>query len=202
MGVDRRPEIDTIISDIGDVVIMFDQGRSADIERRYGVAEGCLLDAVLKSPAARMAAVGQLDHAEWLRRVTENVPRIAVQEWLAYHGELNLPVVEMLVTARRNGLRVLLLSNATVRLWDDLDYHGIRDLADRVFCSADIGFAKPDPRVYGFVADATSLAMGRTFYVDDTSSWVEVGRKLGMRGYVYGTPDELRRQLADLGVTV
>jgi len=82
----------------------------------------------------------------------------------------------------------------------DLTFHGIRDLADRVFCSADIGLAKPDPRVYEFVAESASLVPERTLYLDDTESWVEAGRRLGMRGHVYDTPAVLRRHLAELGV--
>lgn len=194
--------IDTIICDVGNVVILFSPDRSAEIERRYGIPAGALLHAVLKTPPARLAAVGQLDYDEWFRQVAALVGEAAVTDWLAYHGELNRPVVDILAAARSSGIRVLLLSNATVRLWDDLDHHRIRGLADEVFCSADIGVAKPDPGAYEFVVSAASVVAGRALYIDDTASWVEAGRGVGLRGYVYGTPDGLRRELAALGVSV
>jgi putative hydrolase of the HAD superfamily len=198
----RDAEIDTIICDVGGVVILFSPDRSAEIERRHGIPPGDLLNVVLKSPPSRLASVGRLDHDTWFRQVAATVGQPAVEDWLAYHGELNLPVVEILTTARGNGIRVLLLSNATTRLWDDLDHHGIRDLADQVFCSADIGFAKPDAGAYELVVKAASVVADRTLYVDDTASWVEAGQALGMQGYVYGTPDGLRRELVALGVSV
>lgn len=201
-GGEHDRKIDTIVCDVGDVVILFSPDRTAEIECRHGIPAGGLLRAALKSPPAKLASVGQLSHDQWLQDVGEIVGIPAVEEWLTYHGELNQPVVEILADAKRCGIRVLLLSNATTRLWDDLDHHGIRDLADQVFCSADIGLAKPDVRAYEFVAEAASLVLSRTLYVDDTPSWVEAGRALGLRGYVYGTPDGLRRELAALGVRV
>jgi putative hydrolase of the HAD superfamily len=128
------------------------------------------------------------------------MPRDAVDEWLGYHGDLNQAGVELLSSARQAGLRLFFLSNATSRLWDDLAHHHLLDFADRVFCSADIGLAKPDPRVYWFVADSAPLSLARTLYVDDTPSWVEAGSRLGMYGHVYTTADGLRRALAYAGV--
>ncbi|MGH3901293.1 MAG: HAD-IA family hydrolase [Pseudonocardiaceae bacterium] len=130
------------------------------------------------------------------------MPRQAVDAWLDYHGELNRGVVDLLAAVKEAGVRVIFLSNATARLWDDLAYHGMLSFADRVFCSADIACAKPDPRTYRFVVDTTSLVLARTLYVDDTPSWVEMGRSLGMHGHVYVTTGELSDELSRLGVAL
>ncbi|GAA1883748.1 HAD-IA family hydrolase [Asanoa iriomotensis] len=201
-GESSEAAIDTIVCDVGGVLITFAPDRCAEIESRYGVPDGVLLRTLLKTPSARSAAIGRIDQDEWFREAAAVVGAPAVEEWLAYRGELNEPVVEILTAARRAGVRVLLLSNATTRLWNDLDHHGIRDLAERVFCSADIGYAKPDPHAYQFVADAAATVSDRTLFIDDTASWVEAGRSIGWRGYVYGSPDGLRRELAALGVNV
>jgi putative hydrolase of the HAD superfamily len=199
-GASSHAAIDTIVCDVGGVLIRFALDRCAEIESRYGIPAGVLLHTMLKTPSARLAAIGRIDDDEWFRQAATIVGTSAVEEWLAYRGELNEPVAEILAAARRGGTRLLLLSNATTRLWSDLAHHGVRDLADQVFCSADIGYAKPDPRAYQFVADKAAIAADRTLYVDDTPSWVEAGRSIGWRGYVYGTPDGLRRELASLGV--
>jgi putative hydrolase of the HAD superfamily len=194
--------VDTIVCDVGGVLITFEPDRCTEIERRYDLAAGVLLHTVLKTPSSRAATIGLIGHDEWFEQAAAVVGGPAVQDWLAYRGELNQPVVEILTAARRGGTRVLLLSNATTRLWKDLDYHGVRDLAEEVFCSADIGYAKPDLSAYRFVADAAAIVPDRTIYIDDIQSWVEAGRSIGWRGYVYGSPDGLRRELAALGVHV
>jgi putative hydrolase of the HAD superfamily len=182
---------------------MFSERRSAEIERLHGLKDGELFTATLKTSAARLAMSGAISHDEWHRQTAAVIGDAAVADWLADHGELNRPVVQILEAARACGLRVLLLSNATTRLWADLDHHGIRNLADQVFCSAEIGYAKPDPRAYQFVVDTAAIEAGRALYIDDTASWVEAGRRAaGLHGYAYGTPDGLRRELASLGVSV
>ncbi|WP_204301600.1 HAD family hydrolase [Actinoplanes campanulatus] len=200
-GCDRL--VDAIICDVGNVLIEFSARRSAEIEQLHGLGDGELFTATLKTSAARLAMSGAISHDEWHRQTAAIIGDAAVADWLADHGELNRPVVEILETARAGGIRVLLLSNATTRLWADLDHHGIRNLADQVFCSAEIGYAKPDPRAYRFVLEAAAIDAGRALYVDDTASWVEAGRRAsGLHGYVYGTPSGLRHELAALGVTV
>lgn len=194
--------IEAILCDVGDVVILFDQAVSARIEGRHSLPAGSLLRTALKSLAAKLATIGTIDHVEWRRRICRTLPRQAVDEWLDYHGELNQGVVNLLVAAKEAGVRVIFLSNATARLWDDLAYHGMLGFADRVFCSADIAWAKPDPRAYRFVVDTASLVLARTLYVDDTPSWVEMGRSLGMHGHVYVTAGELSHELSRLGVAV
>lgn len=194
--------IEAILCDVGDVVILFDQAVSAGIEGRYSLPAGSLLQTALKSPAGKLATIGTIDHAEWRRRICRTLPRQAVDEWLDYHGELNQGVVDLLAAAKEAGVRVIFLSNATTRLWDDLAYHGMLGFADRVFCSADIAWAKPDLRAYRFVVDTASLVLARTLYVDDTPSWVEMGRSLGMHGHVYVTTGELSDELSRLGVAV
>jgi HAD superfamily hydrolase (TIGR01509 family) len=192
--------IDVIVCDVGDVLILFSPEQAAAIERRYGLRAGYLLKAALKAPAAKQASVGRLGLTEWFQETAAILGEAPVTDWLDYHGELNLPVAQILAGVRSRGVTVLLLSNATPRLWDDLAHHGIRDLADRVFCSADIGLAKPDPRAYKLVIDAALAPPERILYVDDTASWVEAGRRAGMRGHVYRTPRRLQRELAGLGV--
>ncbi|MFI5681938.1 HAD family hydrolase [Streptomyces cellulosae] len=56
----------------------------------------------------------------------------------------------------------MLLSNATARLHGDLAFHGLADLADladRVFCSAEMGLVKPDPRCFREAAQRAGFAL-------------------------------------------
>jgi putative hydrolase of the HAD superfamily len=197
---DLTVRVEALVCDVGDVVILFDPAVSAGIEETYGLAQGSLLATLLKSPAGRLASVGAISSAQWLRFARSELPPRAVDEWLRYHGELNAPVVKMLATVRAAGVRLVFLSNATGRLWDDLAFHGISDLAEKVFCSASIGVAKPDPAAYRYAIEAMSLPVARSLYVDDTPSWVEAGRAVGLRGHVYVSAERLREELVRAGV--
>ena len=200
MFSDGAHVIDAVICDVGGVVLLFEPQVSDDIESRFGLPEGQLMKTLLKSEATKLATVGQIDFPEWFQRVSSVIPAAAVREWLAYHGEKNIPLVETLASVRRSGVILLLLSNATGRLWADLAYHGLQEFADTVFCSADMGIAKPDSRAYTHVAGSAAIALNRALYIDDTPSWVEAGRELGMHGHIYCTPEDLTQTLITTGL--
>lgn len=190
--------VDTVLCDIGGVLIAFDPRVASGIEARHGLGAGTLLPVVLKSEPGRRAMVGELDDAQWRRAVSHVVGEDAVAEWLDYHGEADYEVVAHLKEAKDRGARVVLLSNATRRLWDDIAFHGLSGLADVVLCSADIGRAKPDPACYLLASHLAEFTPGRTLYVDDTPSWVAAGTALGMRGHVFTDAAALGRELVSL----
>lgn len=198
----RRFRLASIVCGIDQVVLMFDPRVARRIERRHNLPEGSLLDTLVDLPTAKLASVGAISHERWLRYARQSLPPPAVDEWLGYHGTLNQPVVDILTSAVLAGARLFFLANSTARLWADLAHHDLGDLAEETFSSADIGYAKPDPRVYEHVIDAAALNPRRTLYVDGNPSWVHVGRELGLRGHRYTGVAALREELLRAGVRV
>lgn len=196
-----RRQIDAIACDVGDVLICWDTGVPAAIERAYCLSEGSVLSQTLKSEAGRLATLGQIGFDEWFRRVSAVLPEDAIREWLSYHGELNRELADLLTAARsRYGICLYLLSNATSRLWQDLTYHGIQDIADYVFCSASIEMAKPDPRIYQHAARVTGSRPERTLYIEDTPGWAEAGSRAGLISHTFAGNGPVIRELGRLGV--
>ncbi len=59
---------------------------------------------------------------------------------------------------------------------------GIRDFFDVVVCSGEIGYAKPDPRIYETAAKWAGVALGECVYVGDNYSHdIEASRRAGMQ---------------------
>ncbi len=57
----------------------------------------------------------------------------------------------------------------------------IEDLVDTVIISAEVGLAKPDPRIYLLALDRLGLQPEETIFVDDLQVNVEAARQLGIR---------------------
>lgn len=193
-------DLDTVLCDVGGVILLFDSAVAADIETRHGLKRGTLLPTALKTPVARRAMVGAVSAQQWRRETAEVLGGAAVMEWLDYHGDLNHEVVECLRAVRSGGVRVVLLSNATDRLAVDLAFHRLGDLADAVFCSADIRLAKPSPAAYRYAARHGGFSLERALYVDDTPSWVAAGAGLGLQGHVFESPQILVKDLKARGL--
>lgn len=85
------------------------------------------------------------------------------------------PLVDAVVTARRNGLRTGLLSNA-----DSLEVPG--DLFDAVVLSGEVGVAKPDRRIFELAAERLGLQPGECVFVDDLAAYVRAAARTGMVG--------------------
>lgn len=68
---------------------------------------------------------------------------------------------------KENGDRIVIASNFDSRLNEIVAQHELLSLADAVYCSAEVGFRKPDPMFYKAVADS--------FGVSDSDEVIMVG---------------------------
>jgi len=57
-------------------------------------------------------------------------------------------------------------------------------------CTA--GASKPDPAIFRRAIEESCAAPGRILYVDDAEEYVAAGRRLGLRGYLFQSPEELQ----------
>ncbi len=198
----RRERVTTIISDIDDVLLTFDPQVFAGIEERHGLPVGRLRLVLHERPTAKAATIGMLDQQAFLSHARAQLPAEAIQEWLDYHGTPNQPVIDLLWRARHSGRRILLLANATSRRHDDLAHHGLTELVERVYLSAETRHAKPDPAAWLHALRHSRTEAARALTIDSHPAWAQAGRQLGMRGHHYVDAERLRRALsrASLGL--
>lgn len=146
-------------------------------EREHGLPDGAIFGAVFDGVLLAQATTGAVTDDEWraevVRRLADLYPDAdaagAVAAWSEPFGDLIPGSLEILERARSFG-KVCLLSNATSRLSRDLKALGIVDLFDYIFNSFDIGYAKPDHRVYEQVERELGLQGGQIVYVDDSAA--------------------------------
>jgi putative hydrolase of the HAD superfamily len=82
--------------------------------------------------------------------------------------------------ARKHGLRTALLSNADQLGTDERD--DIADAFDTVVLSGQVGFGKPDVRIYLLTAERLGLTPEECVFVDDMVSNVRGAVRAGMVG--------------------
>ena len=63
-----------------------------------------------------------------------------------------------------------------------------------------VGASKPDPLIFREALKACHVRAEEAIYIDDVAAYAEAARRLGMSGIQYQSPDQLRRELAALGV--
>ncbi|CAL9333811.1 HAD-IA family hydrolase [Streptomyces sp. enrichment culture] len=197
-----RP-FDAVLYDLDNVIRYYDMSRVAALEHAAGLAAGTTADVAYAPEVDLPLLLGRIGPAEWeaaiVRGLAGRVPRALARGLAAAFAHAPFradeEVVALLRRARRH-LPLVLVTNATLRLYDDLASLGLADLADHVVGSAHVGVAKPDPAIYALAAERAGVPAGRCLFVDDRWENVEAAAALGMTGAHFRGPADLRNALA------
>ena len=108
-----------------------------------------------------------------------------------------------LIRRLRPHYRVSVLSNADSTLPQRLRDVGISDLFEDVVCSAEVGVAKPEPRIYALAAKRLRLSPSECVFIDDSERNIDAARATGMHAVYFRVDrgDDLEAQLRELGVS-
>lgn len=191
---------DAILCDVDGVVRIWDPEIMPRIDREHGVPPGTLATAAFAPERLIPAITGGTTDPEWRAAVAADLGAVhgvdvglsMVEAWTAVGGRVDTEVLAML-TAARERVPVVLVSNATSRLEDDLADLGI--VVDAIVNTSRIGWAKPDPRVYAHAAAVAGVAPERCLFVDDTEKNAVAAREAGMTGLYYRSAADLREAL-------
>ncbi|ASU83965.1 HAD family hydrolase [Nocardiopsis gilva YIM 90087] len=197
---------DAVLCDIDGVLRLWDPDHMGALDRQHGLTEGTLAGAAFAPHRITPAITGQTTDAQWRTGVADDLAEACgsrsraeamVRQWAAVMPQVDPEVLRTLAAVRERA-RVVLVSNATTRLEEELDQLGLSDMADAVVNSSRLGVAKPDPAVYRAAADAAGASVQRCLFVDDAAANVAAARRLGMAGLHYTGFPGLRDVLAPL----
>lgn len=92
--------------------------------------------------------------------------------------------IETVQWLRESGCRLALITNGAGEAQRrKIDRFGLAPLFDLVLIEGEVGFGKPDPRVYSRALDGLGVAPNDTWMIGDNLDWdVEAPRRLGIYG--------------------
>jgi putative hydrolase of the HAD superfamily len=94
----------------------------------------------------------------------------------------------------RGRARTAVVSNAWPGLRDTMARAGMLDIAEEIVLSCEIGYAKPDRRIYTAALQRLAVRPGRALFIDDTPGHVTAAESLGITGHVHtSTPGTIAR---------
>ncbi len=185
--------IDTLLLDLGGVLIDVDYGRTADAFRSLGIAGfEEQFSKARQTPLFDRLEVGAISPAEFRDAVRAMLhPGLADgridQCWNAMLGSIPPARIDLLARLRRR-YRLLLLSNTNaihVPAFEGIiaRENGITDfkaLFDGAYYSSEIGLRKPDAQAFLHVLERHGAAPGRTLFIDDSIQHVHGARAAGL----------------------
>jgi putative hydrolase of the HAD superfamily len=86
------------------------------------------------------------------------------------------------------------ISNAWPHMRASLERAGLVGTLDAVVLSCEVGWAKPDARIYAAALQRVAADPGDVLFIDDTQGHVAAAESLGMTGHVHvGTASTIAR---------
>lgn len=189
---------------------------------------GVLINYDLEADTRALASVGLPEYAEWnhypeMQRICNDYLNGLLPEdefcsrlrpycrpdvtdadichsMMAVMADLPASRLEALCQLRRQGYRLILLSNINPRCWRySLEQfrkagYEVADCFDEVFLTFQLGMAKPDPAVFEAVLQRTGTLPHEALFLDDTRQNVEAARRLGIKSWLV-TMNEAETQL-------
>ncbi|GIE92341.1 HAD family hydrolase [Actinoplanes regularis] len=196
---------DAVLCDVDGVIRYYDHSEVACLERAVGLREGATAGIAFAPENDLPLLLGQISREQWVasiaatlaKRVPESEAHALAAAFDGAGFRADAAVVGMLRQVRAH-CPVVLVTNATVWLDEDLALLGLTDLADHVINSSLVGVAKPDRRIFELAADRVGAAADRCLFVDDLQENVDAAIRLGMQGIVYRAPADLRVALSPI----
>ncbi|MFB6561736.1 MULTISPECIES: HAD family hydrolase [unclassified Streptomyces] len=193
---------DAVLCDLDNVIRFYDTTQLANLERGAGLADGTTERVAFAPEIDLPLLLGAITKQQWVESIVVGlagqVPEVQARELgtaLAKAPFWADEVVVAMLRQVRAHVPLVLVTNATVELEDDLASLGLSDLADHVVSSARVGVAKPDRKIYEIAAQQVGVDMNRCLFVDDRLENVEAAVGLGMTGVHYCGPADLRGPL-------
>ena len=193
-----RPAGRAVLIDLGGVLIKdYLTAAAAEWSTRLGVAPQVFLDALFGGSDDQVV-VGRVSEQEWWDIVAV---RLGAGHDLVAELRRDLAAREVwdealvvLVRGLRDRVKTAIVSNAWPGTRERIAQAGMLDLVDEAVLSYEVGYAKPDPRIYQAALRQLAAAPGDALFIDDMPANVAAARSLGMSGHAHtGTTGTIER---------
>jgi epoxide hydrolase-like predicted phosphatase len=196
--------IQAVISDIGGVLLkQVDHSNIRKWEQRLKLKEGELLKVIDRSGLSGPATLGKITAGELWQRIGERLGlnEIEIQDleqdfWSG--KELNTELSNFLQDLRPQR-RIATISNT----WSDAREilsrkYNLDKLVDTLIFSYEVGFAKPDVRIFQIALYRLGLSPEEIVYLDDTIANVDSARLPGMQAIHYRNNEQAIAEIEKL----
>ena len=195
--------IKTVIFDLGGVLVRTeDQGPRQHLADKFNMGYWELSDLVYRTESAKQATLGKItteEHeGEILRALNLPLDSFPAFEDEFWGGDFLDQHLAEFIKGLRGTFTTALLSNA----WDNLrrllqDFWKIEDIFDHIFISAELGLAKPDPKIFRYVLDTLKQDPEEIVFIDDFLENVDGAREAGIHAIHFHNQEQALADLAE-----
>lgn len=111
--------------------------------------------------------------------------------------------VALMEELRAAGIPVHAITNFAAELWPiTVEAYPFLGDFEVTVVSGEVGFIKPDPRIFDVLTERTGMPAGSMVFIDDRADNVDAARQLGFQAVQFTSPEALAADFAALGLPV
>lgn len=195
--------IRAVYFDLGGVIARTEQPEPrTKLADSLGLSYADIDKLVFENESSKQASLGLITETQHWQNVARslNQPDSEIErlrtEFFA-GDQIDLELVD-LMRSLRPAIKIGLISNAWSELRAWIEAQNFADAFDNMVISAEVGFAKPDPRIYQAALQNLQILPAESVFLDDMSRNVEAARKIGMHAIHFVRPDQAIAELKTL----
>jgi HAD superfamily hydrolase (TIGR01509 family) len=196
--------IQAVIFDIGGVLVRTgDRLPRLKLAERLGMTYAELSALVFDSPSAVQASFGQISEQQHWEIICQAL-HLPITEWQALEGEffagdrVDMQLVNFLRSLHPR-YRTGIISNGWSSVRPSLtETWKIGDAFDLIIISAEVGLAKPDPRIFALAISQLNITPAEAVFVDDFLENVEAAQNFGLHAIRFLDPAQAIAEVSQL----
>jgi len=197
--------INTIIFDLGNVVVAFDIRIIArKLSKQFPLDEDKLFDLFFDSELVAIHDEGKIDSREFHKKAEVELSiKITFDEFKDIWNDIFTENKEVsdLVEGLSQKYKVYLMSNTNKMHFDYIrDRFPIIQKFDKIFTSYEVGVRKPHPKIYNEAISYSGSKPEEIVFIDDRLELTDGAQKLGIRGIQFSGIGKLKEELIKEGV--
>jgi putative hydrolase of the HAD superfamily len=197
-----------ILFDIGGVLVDWHMSWiTSEVSKRFDISEDLIISAF--DEHLHKLDSGKIDEFDFWQNIAIDTKSDLLKNnkeslWDTYFRKNAIPkhdVKKLSIDLKNNGFTIGIISNiekvthTIVDDWDMLSHF------EHKFMSYQIGFSKPDPRIYEHVIQKLPYCADELLFIDDKPSNVESAKNCGISSIHFTNFDNLQSSLEQFGVT-
>lgn len=190
-----------ILIDIGGVLVPdYLTAAATEWSIRLGMSQQAFLTAVFGGNDDQVL-IGRMSEASWWSIVQDRL-RIGpdliseIQGDLASRETWDDALVSCL-RRLRGTTKTAIVSNTWPQMRTRMSNGGLLDIVDSIVLSCEVGYAKPDPRIYRVALQRLGADPVDVLFIDDTPGHVATAETLGMAGHVHTNAEDTVTRITD-----
>jgi len=192
--------VKVLLFDLGGVLVEFSGVREVAPLLRLEATEAEIVKRWSRCPHTKAFGLGLLSREDFAERFVRDweldlPPGHFLQAFRSWSSRL-LPGAAELLASLRPRFRLAALSNSNELHWErNANDLGVNDLFDLAISSHQVGFCKPDPRIYQVALERLGVPPDQVMFFDDVHANVVAAAQLGMRAFQVDGVEGVRERL-------